>query len=66
MNIGNEIRKLALDNCVTITRLAQCIAERKGKPKAELGGCSACPMAKNCALIAKGEACEEKKEGNAV
>ena len=32
MNIGNEIRKLALDNCVTITHLAKCIAEKKGKP----------------------------------
>ena len=41
---------------------ANKLAERKGKPKAELGGCSACPMAKNCALLAKGEACEEKKE----
>lgn len=41
---------------------ANKLAERKGKPKAELGGCSACPMAKNCALLAKGEGCEEKKE----
>ena len=45
---------------------ANKLAERKGKPKAELGGCSACPMAKNCAILAKGEACEEKKEDAAV
>ena len=32
MNIGNEIRKIALDNCVTITQLAKIIAEKKGKP----------------------------------
>lgn len=32
MNIGNEIRKIALDNCVTITKLANIIAEKKGKP----------------------------------
>lgn len=31
MNIGNEIRKLALDNCTTLTYLAKCIAEKKGK-----------------------------------
>lgn len=31
MNIGNEIRKLAIDNCTTLTHLAQCIAEKKGK-----------------------------------
>ena len=32
MNIGNEIRKIALDNCVTLTHLAKCIAEKKDKP----------------------------------
>lgn len=32
MNIGNEIKKLALDNGVTITHLAKCIANKKGKP----------------------------------
>lgn len=26
------------------------LAEKKGKPRAELRGCEACPMAKNCAL----------------
>jgi len=41
---------------------ANKIAEKKGKPRAGLGGCSACPMAKNCAILAKGENCEEKKE----
>ena len=32
MNIGNEIRKLAIDNCVTLTHLAKCIEIKKGKP----------------------------------
>ena len=32
MNIGNEIKKLMLDNCMTLTHLAKCIAEKKGKP----------------------------------
>lgn len=32
MNIGKEIRKLTLDNGVTLTHLAKCIAEKKGKP----------------------------------
>ena len=45
---------------------ANKLAESKGKPKAELGGCSACPMAKNCALLNKGENCDEKKEGAEV
>ncbi len=40
---------------------ANKIAEKKGKPRAELGGCSACPMAKNCAILAKGEKCEDNK-----
>lgn len=40
------------------------LAEKKGKPRAELGGCSACPMAKNCAILAKGKDCSsEEKEG---
>lgn len=42
---------------------ANRIAEKKGKPKAELGGCKACPMAANCAILAGGKSCEEKKEG---
>lgn len=45
---------------------ANRIAEKKGKPRAELGGCKACPMAKNCALIADGKTCAEEKEGKAV
>lgn len=32
MNIGNEIKKLALDSGVTITHLAKCISTKKGKP----------------------------------
>ena len=31
MNIGNEIKKLAVDNGITLTQLAQIIAEKKGK-----------------------------------
>ena len=42
---------------------ANRIAEKKGKPKAELGGCKACPMAANCSVLAQGKSCEEKKEG---
>lgn len=45
---------------------ANKIAEKKGKPRAELGGCKACPMAKNCALIADGKTCAEEKEDKAV
>jgi electron transport complex protein RnfE len=45
---------------------ANKIAEKKGKPRAELGGCQACPMAKNCALLAEGKACNEEKEDKAV
>ena len=42
---------------------ANRLAEKKGKPRAELGGCSACPMAKNCAILAKGKDCStEEKE----
>ena len=32
MNIGNEIKKLAIDNCITLTNLAENISEAKGKP----------------------------------
>ena len=31
MNLGNEVKKLAIDNSVTLTYLAECISERKGK-----------------------------------
>lgn len=41
---------------------ANRIAEKKGKPKAELGGCQSCPMAANCSKIANG-GCDESKEG---
>ena len=45
---------------------ANKLAESKGKPKAELKGCEACPMAKSCALIAKGESCSEKEDKEAA
>ena len=32
MNIGIELRKLALNSCVTLTTLAEYISEKKGKP----------------------------------
>lgn len=38
--------------------VANRLAEKKGKPRAELRGCEACPMAQSCALNKK----EEKKE----
>lgn len=31
MNIGKEIRKIAFDCGVTLTQLAKCIEEKKGK-----------------------------------
>lgn len=40
---------------------ANRIAEKKGKPKAELGGCQSCPMAANCSKLANG-GCDESKE----
>ncbi len=40
--------------------LANKVAESKGKPKAELKGCSACPMASTCSLIGSKEACKEE------
>lgn len=39
--------------------LANAVAERKGKTKAELKGCAACPMAAGCTL--KGNCKEEEK-----
>lgn len=39
--------------------LSNKLAERNGKPKAELNGCASCPMAASCALIAEGKNCEE-------
>ena len=40
--------------------LANKVAERNGKPKAELKGCSACPMASSCTLIGTNDACKEE------
>ncbi len=40
--------------------LANKVAERNGKPKAELKGCSACPMASTCTLIGTNDACKEE------
>lgn len=31
MNIGNEIKKLAIDNATTLTELAKCISQQKQK-----------------------------------
>ena len=32
MNLGNEIKKLAMDNAATLTFLAEEISKKKGKP----------------------------------
>ncbi len=40
--------------------LANKVAESNGKPKAELKGCSACPMASTCSLVGSKEACKEE------
>ncbi len=40
--------------------LANKVAESNGKPKAELKGCSACPMASSCSLIGTNDACKEE------
>ncbi len=40
--------------------LANKVAESKGKPKAELKGCSACPMASSCTLVGSNDACKEE------
>ena len=40
--------------------LANKVAERNGKPKAELKGCSACPMASSCTLVGTNDACKEE------
>ena len=57
---------LAPGGFLTFGLLMACankLAEKKGKPRAGLGGCQACPMAKNCAILAEGKECGEKKEG---
>jgi hypothetical protein len=44
--------------------LANKVAEGKGKPKAELKGCQACPMAGACGIKDTDESCDKKaKEG---
>ena len=40
--------------------LANKVAESNGKPKAELKGCSACPMASSCTLVGTNDACKEE------
>lgn len=40
--------------------LANKVAERNGKAKAELKGCSACPMASTCSLVGSKDACKEE------
>lgn len=40
--------------------LANKVAESSGKPKAELKGCSACPMASTCSLVGSKDACKEE------
>lgn len=40
--------------------LANKVAESNGKPKAELKGCSACPMASTCTLVGSNDACKEE------
>ncbi len=42
--------------------VANRLAEKKGKPRAELRGCEACPMAQNCALNKKDEKKQEVTE----
>lgn len=41
--------------------VANRLAEKKGKPKAELHGCESCPMAASCSLISSGESCDVKE-----
>lgn len=42
--------------------LANKLAEKSGKPKAELKGCSSCPMASSCSLIGTDGACKEEEK----
>ena len=41
--------------------VANRIAEKKGKPKAELHGCESCPMAASCSLIGTDGSCDVKE-----
>ena len=45
-----------------VMALANKVAEGKGKPKAELKGCAACPMAHSCGLHNAEESCENKEK----
>ncbi len=50
-----------------VMALANKLAEKKGKPKAELTGCAGCPMADACGKVGSDEACDAKdKEASAV
>lgn len=40
---------------------ANKLAESKGKPKAKLHTCAACPMASSCSLVESSEKCEKKE-----
>ena len=50
-----------------VMALANKVAEGKGKPKAELKGCAACPMAHSCSLIDTQDSCDNtaKEEAKA-
>ena len=41
--------------------VANRLAEKKGKPKAELHGCESCPMAASCSLIGTDGSCDVKE-----
>ncbi len=45
-----------------VMALANKVAEGRGKPKAELKGCDACPMAHSCSLHGTEESCENKEK----
>ena len=49
-----------------VMALANKLADRKGKPTAELKGCANCPMAHSCSLIDTDEACKENKKEEAA
>ena len=41
--------------------VANKLAEKKGKPKAELHGCESCPMAASCSLVGTKDGCDVKE-----
>ena len=50
-----------------VMALANKVADKKGKPKAEFKGCAACPMAHCCSMAGHPDSCEgNEKEGKAV